>query len=250
MCNQDLLLCGVSQSEGGECLCGGSVYQAQSCAAGVPGLAQRWREKEPLPFKFEELQGRVPASSAAVRGLQFAPAAHRPSPIRQPVGRLGVPGNGMTVRRPGQWTPAAWVLLLAFLVSPSVCTFSGPFPGPDKWADIPPATRRVSPKPHFFFGSPGSLLQQTHHTELGRPWLAVQTLDGREVVYTLPARPARGVVVVLHGHMQRAYEWGFSSATCPNCTGGLPCGIAPVCQGPALFILRPGLGLAQANGWP
>ena len=51
----------------------------------------------------------------------------------------------------------------------------------------------------------------------------MQTLDGRKVVYTLPESPARGVLVFLHGHMQRAYEWGFSSATCPNCTGGLPC---------------------------
>ena len=73
-------------------------------------------------------------------------------------------------------------------------------------------------------------MQHTRHTRLERLWLAVQTLDGREVVYTLPARPARGVLVFLHGHMQRAYEWGFPSAACPNCTGGLPGGIAPVCQ--------------------
>ena len=38
-------------------------------------------------------------------------------------------------------------------------------------------------------------------------------------MYTLPQRPPRGVIVFLHGHTQHAYEWGFQSATCIECTG-------------------------------
>ena len=187
-------------------------------------------------------------------GFQARSAAAKEAPQiagqpRRAAGWLGVRGTGMTVGPPGGWTPAAWVLLLAFLVSPTVCTFSGPFPGPDKWADVPPATRRVSSQSSLPFAAKTSSLQQhTRYTKTGPQRRAVQTLDGREVVYTLPARPARGVLVFLHGHMQRAYEWGFPSATCPNCTGGLPCGIAPVVSKTCTIFVWPGLGLAQADG--
>ena len=107
------------------------------------------------------------------------PALRRHS---QAVRYFRVFGNGMTVRRPGRWTPAAWVLLLAFLVSPGVCTFSGPFPGPDNWADVPPATRRVSPQPLLSFCSPGQVdccsTRATHKRNasglLCRHWMAAR----------------------------------------------------------------------------
>lgn len=48
-----------------------------------------------------------------------------------------------------------------------------------------------------------------------------QVIYGREAVITVPSGDLKGVLVALPGCLQLTTEWGFQSATCPSCHGGV-----------------------------
>ena len=56
-------------------------------------------------------------------------------------------------------------------------------------------------------------------TKKAQPLL--QVIYEREVVITVPAGDLKGVLFALPGCLQLTTEWGFQSATCPSCHGGV-----------------------------
>ena len=107
---------------------------------------------------------------------------------------------------------------------------------------------------HLCTSGAAGLRRAARQRTLLMAWRAQVFLE-REIVTTIPtAQKPRGVVFAFHGCLQYVTEFGFKSASCPNCHGARPAGVRSSALNPSIV---PGLvhaalvqRLHRRSPWP